>query len=154
MELSSGGQASYSTSFPCQVRVLGAHLYQCTSWYCCERLCLASVNFFGRLLHHICPFHDDDLPVHLPALCRAFSSFGQKQHDPHVPPFPKRLFVCAFLQMIKVLKGKHFTDLEEVKKKAETLKSIKINKFKNCFEQWRKCLSRCFASNGEYFEGD
>ena len=28
------------------VNVLGTHLYQCTSWCCCERLCSASVNFF------------------------------------------------------------------------------------------------------------
>ena len=25
---------------------------------------------------------------------------------------------------------------------------------KNCFEQWKKCLDRCIALNGEYFEGD
>ena len=39
-------------------------------------------------------------------------------------------------------------------KKAEALKDIKINEFKNCSEQWKKCLNRCIASNGEYFEGD
>ena len=58
--------------------------------------------------------------------------------------------------MKKVLKGKHFADVEEVKQKktAEALKGIKINEFKNYFEQWKKCLDRCIASNGEYFEGD
>ena len=41
--------------------------------------------------------------------------------------------------MKKVLKGKCFADVEEVKQKtAEALKGIKINKFKNCFEQWEK----------------
>ena len=45
--------------------------------------------------------------------------------------------------------------MEEVKQKtAEALKGIKIDKFKNCFEQWNKHLDRCIASNGEYFEGD
>ena len=45
--------------------------------------------------------------------------------------------------------------MEEVKQKtAEALKGVKINKFKNCFEQWKKRLDRCIASNGEYFEGD
>ena len=54
--------------------------------------------------------------------------------------------------MKKVLKGKHFADVEEVKQKlAEALKGIKINEFKNCFEQWKKGLNRCIASNGEYF---
>ena len=39
------------------------------------------------------------------------------------------------------LKGKHFADVEEVKQKmAEALKSIKIHKFKNCFEQWKNIL--------------
>ena len=44
---------------------------------------------------------------------------------------------------------------EEVKQKpAEAVKGIKIDEFKNCFLQWKKCLDRCIASNGEYFEGD
>ena len=37
---------------------------------------------------------------------------------------------------------------------AEALKGIKINEFKNCFEQWEKTLNRCIASDGEYFEAD
>ena len=56
--------------------------------------------------------------------------------------------------MKKVLKGKCFADVEEVKQKtAEALKGIKIDKFKNCFEQW-KHLNRYTASIGKYFEGD
>ena len=34
------------------------------------------------------------------------------------------------------------------------LKGIKVHEFKNCFEQWKKCLDRCIVSNGEYFEDD
>ena len=58
--------------------------------------------------------------------------------------------------MQKVLKAKHLANVEEVeqKKTAEALKGIKIDEFKNCFEQWKKHLNRCIASNGEYFEGD
>ena len=57
--------------------------------------------------------------------------------------------------MKKVLKGKCFTDVEEVKPKmAEALKGVKIDEFKNCFEQWKKHLNRCIASDREYFEGD
>ena len=57
--------------------------------------------------------------------------------------------------MKKVLKGNCFADVEEVKQKtAEALKGIKIDEFKNCFEQWKKHLNRCIASNEEYFEGD
>lgn len=39
------------------------------------------------------------------------------------------------------------------KKSTEALKGIKIDKFKNGFEQWEKCLVRCTASNEDYFEG-
>ena len=46
LELSAGGQVPGSTGFPCEVSVLGTHLCQCTSWHCCERLRLASVEFF------------------------------------------------------------------------------------------------------------
>ena len=43
--------------------------------------------------------------------------------------------------MKKFLKGKHFADVEDVKQKmAETLKGIKIDKLKNCFEQLKKHL--------------
>ena len=57
--------------------------------------------------------------------------------------------------MKQVFKGKHFADVQEVKQEtAEALKGIKINKFKNCFEPWGKCLHRCIASNGEDFEGE
>ena len=48
-----------------------------------------------------------------------------------------------------------FCQVEEVKQKmSEALKGIKIDEFKNCFEQWKKCLNRYIASNGEYFEAD
>ena len=57
--------------------------------------------------------------------------------------------------MKKVLKGKHFADVEEVKQKtAEALKGIKIDEFKNCFEQGTKGLDRCISSNGACFDGD
>ena len=43
--------------------------------------------------------------------------------------------------MKKVLKVKRFADIEEVKqKKAEALKSIKINKFKNCLSSGKNVL--------------
>ena len=71
---------------------------------------------------------------------------NKKGHDPcpHAPPFlftgsgPKQLFLL-FPQMKKVLKGKHFANVEEVKQKmAGALKGIEINKFRNCFEHREK----------------
>ena len=41
--------------------------------------------------------------------------------------------------MKKVLKGKHFLVVEDVKQKmAEALKAIEIDEFKTCSEQWKK----------------
>ena len=76
----------------------------------------------------------------------------------HHPPYSSYLVrsnIFFFPRMKKVLIGKRFADVEEVKQQmAEALKDIKIDKFKNCFEQWEKCLNRCVASNGEYFGSD
>ena len=46
-----------------------------------------------------------------------------------------------FPQMKKVLKGKCFADVGEVKQKMAALKRIKIDEFKNWFEQWEKKVS-------------
>ena len=76
-------------------------------------------------------------------------------HPPYSPNLAlSDIFVCLFPQMKKVLKGKHFA-MEEVKQKknGRSPEGIKIE-FKNCFEQWKKHLDRCIASNGEYFAGD
>ena len=60
---------------------------------------------------------------------------------PH-PPYSLDITLSNFFlfpQMKKVLKGKHFAHVEEVKQKmAKVLKGIKIDEFKNCFEQWEK----------------
>ena len=61
---------------------------------------------------------------------------------PHPPYSPIAPPATSFLfpQMKKVLKGKCFASVEEVKQETaeEALKGIKISKFKNCFEQWKK----------------
>ena len=56
---------------------------------------------------------------------------------PHPPVqwISLRASFFLFPGMKKFLKGKCFADVEEVKQKmAKALKSIKIDKFKNCFE--------------------
>ena len=68
--------------------------------------------------------------------------FDQKQHD-HPPASPylfTRTFFFVFW-MKKVLKGKCFANVEELKQKtAEALKGVKIDEFKNCFVQWTEVL--------------
>ena len=61
-------------------------------------------------------------------------------HVPYSPDLtPRDLFVCLLPWMNKVLKGKCFAHVEEVKQKtAEALKGIKIDEFNNYLEQWKK----------------
>ena len=81
-----------------------------------------------------------DLQVYLPIPCWVFSSSGAKTAWPSCPTLPIHLILpwatVLSSQMKKVLKGKHFAEVEEVKQKmAEALKGIKIDEFKNCFKQ-------------------
>ena len=69
------------------------------------------------------------------------------------PPYliPSDFFL--FLWMKKVLEGKRFANVEEVKQKmAEALNGIKIYQLKNCLEQWKKRLDRHIVSDGQSFE--
>ena len=76
---------------------------------------------------------------------------------PH-PPYSPYLALSNFFFVSldeNVLKGRCFANMEDVKQKmAEALKGFKIDKSKNCFEQWKKSLRRCIVSDGENFEGD
>ena len=149
---------------------LGTHLYQCTSWCCCERLHSASVNFFLRLFQLICPFHDDrfnSTPAHTALGVQQLLT--QNLHDPHalpslfIPSHSKRLFICLFPWRKKSLHRKCVPHVEEMKqtnkqtnKTAEALKAIKISKSVSSKTVWavEKSLYRCIAWNREYFEGD
>ena len=59
-------------------------------------------------------------------------------HRPYLPCLaPSDIFLFPWVK--KVLKRKCFANVEEVKQKtAEALKAIKIDEFRNCFEQWKK----------------
>ena len=99
-KLSFGGWAPCSTGFPHWVSVLGTHLCQCTSWCCCERLRLASVNFFWRLYQLICPFHNrwiTSAPAHIALNVQQFWTQNGMTLKPHPPLFtwslPKWLFL-------------------------------------------------------------
>ena len=109
-------------------------------------------EFFWRF-NTFAHFMMGDLWAHLPTLCWVLSSFWPKTAWPCAP---LSLFTRShpsnsllFLWMKKGLKGKHFAGVEAVKQKmAETLEGLKIGKFKNCFDQWKKHLDRCIATNG------
>ena len=132
------------TGFPHFMSVLGTHLYQCTSQHCCERLCSTSVNFL-KTLNMFADFVMGDLRAYLPTPRWVLSGFWPKTAWPQFPTFPVHLILpwvtFLFPQMKKVLKGKCFGDVEEVKQKMpEALKGIKIVEFKNCFEQRKKVM--------------
>ena len=135
-----------STGFSCWLRFLGTHLYHCTSW-CCERLCLASVNFFEDSFNAFFHVMMGDLRAHLPTLRWVFASFWQKNCTtpvPHLPYSPVLLQSDFFFVSLdeKSPQRKTFClcGRAETKKMAETLKGIKIDVFKNGFEQWEKVL--------------
>ena len=89
-ELSSGGWTPYSTGFPCYVTFIGTHLYQCTTWHCCERLHSASVNFFEDF-QHICPFHGGcymSAPAHTVLTVQQFLTKNGMTLMPHPPYSP------------------------------------------------------------------
>ena len=66
------------------------------------------------------------------------------------PPYSPKLTPFFFISLDeKSPQRETFSNVEEVKQKK--LNGIKINQFKNCFEQWKKCLNRYIAENGEYF---
>jgi len=57
--------------------------------------------------------------------------------------------------MKRDLKGKRFQNVEEMRvKTTEALKTITLQEFQNCFEQWKKRWDKCIDSQGEYFDGD
>jgi len=89
-----------------------------------------------------------------------WSSFWQK-HNVNIilhPPYSPNLAPCDFFLFPRMkcqMKGKHFADVSEVKKKTlEVLNNISTEEFQKCFQQWEKHWFTCIESKGEYFEGD
>ena len=75
-------------------------------------------------------------PAHSMLSVQQFLSKTSMTPVPHLPRSPGLALSNFYLfpQMKKILKGKCFADVEEVKQKtAEALKGIKIDEFKNLF---------------------
>ncbi|GFX91248.1 putative transposase [Trichonephila clavipes] len=74
------------------------------------------------------------------------------------PPYSPDLSPCDFFLFPKLknhLKGHHFGTLENIQTAVtDQLKAFPISKFHQCYEEWKKRLQRCVASEGSYFEGD
>ena len=120
--------------------VLVTHLYQCTNWHCCERLCSSAVNFFWRLFNAFAHFMMGDLQAHLLTLHWVFSCFWPKMAWPpcttlFIHPMPQA--TVFFPRWKKSSKG-NILPMWKKQKTAEVLRGIKMDKFKNYFEQWKK----------------
>ncbi|GFT88633.1 putative transposase [Trichonephila clavipes] len=78
--------------------------------------------------------------------------------DAPQPPYSPDLSPYNFFLFPKLknyLKGYHFGILENIQTAVtDQLKAIPISEFHQCYEEWKKRLQRCVASEGSYFEGD
>jgi hypothetical protein len=74
------------------------------------------------------------------------------------PPYSPDLAPCNFWLFPKLkdaLKGQRFADLSDIQCNMKTLlQGIPENDFQDCFRQWHHHLTKCIASQGEYFKGN
>jgi histone-lysine N-methyltransferase SETMAR len=82
--------------------------------------------------------HRNNAPAHKDLSVKQLFTENSMTQLIHLP-YSSDLAPCDFIlfpQMKKVLKGKSYTDMEEVKKKiTETLKGITLQEFQDCFER-------------------
>jgi hypothetical protein len=57
-----------------------------------------------------------------------------------------------FPELESVVKGKRFSEVEDITSVEKILKDILAQDFKNCFEQWAKRWEHCKEMEGDYFE--
>jgi len=104
-----------------------------------------------RLWPHKWILHHDNAPAHdALRVCEflAKNSITNKDH----PPYSSDLGPCDFWIFTKLknaLKGQRFADLSDIH-----LRDNPENDFQDCFRQRHHRLTKCTASQGEYFEGD
>jgi len=74
------------------------------------------------------------------------------------PPYSPDLSSCDFFlfpHLKNRLKGRHFGTLDNIQQSVtDELKGIPAEAFQHCYEQWKQCLRRCVAAQGDYSEGD
>jgi hypothetical protein len=74
------------------------------------------------------------------------------------PPYSPDLASCDFWLFPKLrnaLNGQRFADNPDIQRNMTTLlRGILENDFQDCFWQWHHHLTKCIASQREYFEGN
>ena len=148
LQLFSRGHAPCSTGFPCQVSVLGTHLYQCSasvvrSCFWLQWICL-------KLFQQICPFHDGwftSTPAHTALSVQQFLTKNCMTPCPTLP-----IHLISPWKLIFVYPHENILQMETFCWCGRGKQGIKMNEFKNHFEQWKKVSIKCTASNGEHLE--
>ena len=101
--------------------------------------------------------HHDNAPAHDALRVREFLAKNSITKTDH-PPYSRDLAPCDFCIFPKLknaLKAQRFADLPNNQRNMKTLlRGISENDFQDCFRQWHHRLTKCIASQGEYFEGD
>ena len=73
-------------------------------------------------------------------------------------PYSPDLAPCDFLLFPKLkntLKGQRLADLSDIQRNLKNLlQGIQEHDFQDCFQQWHHRLTKCIASQWEYFEGE
>jgi len=75
-------------------------------------------------------------------------------HSPYSPDLAPCDF-WVFPKLKNALKKQRFVDLSDIQHNVKTLlRGSPEAEFQYCFRQWHHRLTKCIASQGEYFEGD
>jgi transposase len=96
--------------------------------------------------------HHDNVPEH--DVLRIHEFLAKKSITKmHLPPYSPDLAICDFWLFPKL--KKRFAGIPDIQRNVtKLLRSIPENDFQDCFWHWHRHLTKCIASQGEYFEGD
>jgi histone-lysine N-methyltransferase SETMAR len=100
--------------------------------------------------------HHDNAPAHDALRLREFLAKKSITKMDH-PPYSPDLVPCDFWLFPKLknaLKRQGFADIPDIQSNLMLLRSIPENDFQDSFRLWHHRLTKCIASQGEYFEGD
>jgi hypothetical protein len=73
------------------------------------------------------------------------------------PSYSPDLAPCDFWLLSKLknsLKEQRFADIPDIQHNVKLLRGIPEKDSEYCFQQWRHRLTKCIASQREYFKGD
>jgi hypothetical protein len=89
------------------------------------------------------------LPVSQFFAGKGISAMDHLLHSPDLAPGNFWLFP----KLKSVLKGKHFSDVQDIKSSVKKILTvIHVQDFKNCFEQWLKHWEHCKEFEIDYFK--